>query len=1028
MPSAKTKPTTKRLLPIAIGNQPPNINNSQLTINNLPVPHALVFDISYDTLVKSFLPTAYIVEENQGSLGYIEKIAIPETLAACEINVNPQQKEALQLCEYLKKENLTKKYCLRGKSKISLEHFLKEPANQRVINQYTQLKLTQFIQLCFDNTLIFSVNINKTKPFEPQKCNFENQPIQPNLHFVKTENGITYTLHLSTQTPLSFASPVRCRSCGESPSRFVGRQGVRLEQPTTEIYPFEHNVTVLTNEPAWVVINQTIGKIEHINGNKLKPFLTKKAVEIPLKNTQEYFEKFIKDIVKKVNIQAEGFRVEQQQTITNCFLEPIKHLFSDTYLINILFDYQGVIFSTTDKKQVHSQLKTDATHEFFVVQTKRNTPEEQKIIQQLTTVGIQLLDSGFASVLPIKELTDAHQNVEYLLENKAKLNENGFEIASLLVDNKKINPNFGVLNEQLVEKTDWFDVNIQIICGSFEFSFAKIIPNIKTNNRYYELPDGTFFLIPMAWFSTYKPIAEFAKIENNTVKIQKNQFTLLKKIQPTAVSETSIFEAERVIYKPLETVKATLRPYQTEGVEWLLTHFRRGLGACLADDMGLGKTLQTLVALEAHHTQNKQPETAQLTAIDLFSTVESAQKQPLKALIICPTSLVFNWYNEAKKFVPHLKLLQYIGNNRQLYAKRLANFDLVITSYPIALKDENILQTYDFQFLIVDESQYIKNKNAKIFKTIHQFSAQHKVSLSGTPIENSLADLWSQMQFINPNLLGSYAFFTDYFKNPIEKKHEEAKTEELKTLVNPYILRRTKAQVLTELPPVTEQIFYTELLPEQQELYETEKSTARDQILNPEASKVVVLNTLMRLRQLANHPKLVNETAESGKFFDVTQYLETLVKAKQKTLIFSSFTQQLAIYTHWCEQQKIPFQTLTGATQNREEVLTAFQNSTHSFLFFISLKAGGVGLNLTEASYIVFLDPWWNPFAEQQAISRAHRMGQKNHVNVVRFIAQNTIEEKIIQLQTHKKELSDKIISETAIPESILTDLAYLLE
>jgi non-specific serine/threonine protein kinase len=305
--------------------------------------------------------------------------------------------------------------------------------------------------------------------------------------------------------------------------------------------------------------------------------------------------------------------------------------------------------------------------------------------------------------------------------------------------------------------------------------------------------------------------------------------------------------------------------------------------------------------------------------------------------------------------------------------------------------------------------------------------------LSGTPIENSLDDLWSQMQFINPNLLGSYAFFKENFKIPIEKKKDEDAVENLKKLINPYILRRTKEQVAKDLPALTEQVFYTEMEPEQLKLYEKEKSAARNFLLNldNQKNKINILNVLLKLRQIANHPVLIgDESIASGKFVDVIEYIETLQKAGQKILIFSSFVKHLELYTNWCNANKHQYSLLTGSvsSENKEKAIADFQNNEQNQLFFISLKAGGVGLNLTAANYVIVLDPWWNPFAEKQAIARAHRIGQKQQVNVVRFITKDSIEEKISSLQKNKTDLVDTIIEDHTIPHSITENISYLLE
>ncbi|WP_051336107.1 DEAD/DEAH box helicase [Aquimarina latercula] len=546
------------------------------------------------------------------------------------------------------------------------------------------------------------------------------------------------------------------------------------------------------------------------------------------------------------------------------------------------------------------------------------------------------------------------------------------------------------------------------------------------------MDDETIFIIPLEWMTRYKKLANFGKVKEDSILVNKGNYTLLKEIVDP--EELEIKDTIDLKYQSSSKLKATLRPYQEEGVKWLVKHQGNHLGACLADDMGLGKTLQTIATLvfskEQLKTEQSTPKTVRL---DLFSDPLEI-KTYLKALIVLPSSLIFNWAQEILKFAPHLTITKYIGSDRKKIAPYLETYDIILTTYTTLAKDISILQKTTFTYLITDESQQIKNKESKIFKAINDINATHKISLSGTPIENSLSDLWSQMEFINPGMLGSFPFFKDHFKIPIEKYQNEERIKELKTLIEPFILRRTKEQVAKDLPELSEQIIYTEMLNEQEKAYESQKSAARNLLLGIDpiaTNKIHVLNTLTKLRQLANHPKLLDSTTEdsSCKFKDVTSYLETLAKSHKKALVFSSFVSHLEIYQTWCKAQNISFVSLTGQTKNadREKIVNEFQKNDSISLFFISLKAGGVGLNLTKASYVVLLDPWWNPFIEKQAIARAHRIGQNNNVMVTRFITKNTIEEKILQLQERKQHLSDEIIDIDTIPDYIENDLVELL-
>ena len=956
--------------------------------------HCICLDLTFNDEIKHYLPTAYIALEVKNVVGYIEKRAALDTLKSYDITITDDVIKLLDISNSLKIEELHKKYNAKNKVKKPLKELLKDKAFAKVLNQYVSFKLNIFFDIIAKNGFPLSVNIDREKPFHAQQISFSEENLKSSLHFQKLEDKIVYTLS--------------------------------LEKNKKVFAPSDKNTIVLLNDPAWILVDKFVYKLEEINGNKLAPFLKKKSVEIPEKNTKLYFETFIKDIVNKVEIEAEGFSITQKSDITKCVLKPYFYFLNDIYFFDFVFEYQDVSFSFNEKRKFRSSLILE--NDIHVIQSKRNFEEEQKWIQKLTSLGLKKLDNDFLS---FENVTHKYQNIQLLIENKSMFEENGFSIENLEVDNKKIASHFGTISMQHQENEDWFDIKMQINCGGFVFPFTKIVSNLKSNNPIYELPDGSFFLIPNEWFSSYKPITEFGKITDDAIVLKKNQFTILENLP--AINSEVVIQKQKVDYQASKNLKATLRNYQIDGIKWLIEHHYNKLGACLADDMGLGKTLQTLAVLQ-FVKDNLQVVSSEET-VDLFSDVIQ-NEEPLKALVIVPSSLVFNWKNEAKKFTPSLKSIVYTGNDRKQIKNKLRLYDIVFTSYAIALKDVEHFKTISFRYLILDESQYIKNKNSKIFNAINEIPAENKITLSGTPIENSLDDLWSQMQFINPDLLGNYSFFAKYFKTPIEKKKDETAISELKKLISPYILRRTKEQVAKDLPPISEQIFFSEMETEQKALYEKEKSIARNYLLksaeNQPITKLNILNTLMKLRQIGNHPVLTdsNFVQDSGKFLDVVQYLETLLKAKQKILLFSSFVKHIEIYTDWCKKNAIQFCLLTGETaaENRENEVNQFQTNPEIQLFFISLKAGGIGLNLTEASYVLLLDPWWNPFAENQAIARAHRIGQKNHVNVVRFIAKDTIEEKILSLQQKKKEISDAIIDIDKIPDDIETNLEYILD
>lgn len=958
------------------------------------------FDLSWDAKSNFYVPAAYVVSQNQ-PIGYLDKKASPEVLKSIGIEVTSLDKsiqKALSICESLQAEKLTKKFN-SGKAKKSLEELFKDAKVSTGIQLYQNLKLAEFLNLVNNNSFPIGFSLDKDKDFRKSQISTRNTPLETKIHFLKTEEGIQYNLQLQDEEQL--------------------------------FYPSNRKIDILLNDPAWLVVEQKLVQLKAIDAKKIKPFLTKKIIDIPSRMVTEYFQKFIKDIVKKVDITAHGFEIIQRNSIIFCQIDGIHDFFKNYYFLNLKFDYNGYLFDSSKTKNSHSEIDLENPEQIKVIQYKRNLEDEAIFEQKLIALGLEKTDNGYFRLSPKLENSATYDNIQWVLENQEQLQSLGFQLDNFTLEGKKIQIQKPVIQFSNQIQNDWFDIKISIRCGEFEFNFTVIIPNLKQQNQVYKLPDGSCFLIPKEWMMHYAPLAKLAKVSNDTLQLPKSNFAILNAI-PELQFDLKPEPIKEFLISPL--VKATLRPYQTEGVKWLLEHYQNGMGACLADDMGLGKTIQTLTTLVAVQEQ-LEDQLHEAEQLDLFGNSIPQAKEYLKALVVLPSSLVFNWYNEARKFTPHLRRIQYIGNERKLIARKLARYDLVFTSYAIAMRDISILEKYQFRFLILDESQYIKNKNSKIFKAINQIQAGNRISLSGTPIENSLDDLWSQMEFINPDILGSHSFFVQNYKNPIEKNQDEKALAELKTLISPFILRRTKEQVLDDLPELTEQIYYCDMEKEQEKLYEEEKSKARNALLRTDGSKadkINIINTLMRLRQLSNHPKMIDAKSDldSGKYNAVTDYLTTLIQSKQKTIVFSSFVSNLGFYKEWCIQNKIKFCELTGATEqkDREIAVNRFQEQEEVLLFFISLKAGGVGLNITKASYVLFLDPWWNPFTEKQGIGRAHRIGQLNKVNVVRFISKNTVEEKIIKLQESKKLLSDSLLDENSMSPDIEANLNFILE
>ncbi len=470
---------------------------------------------------------------------------------------------------------------------------------------------------------------------------------------------------------------------------------------------------------------------------------------------------------------------------------------------------------------------------------------------------------------------------------------------------------------------------------------------------------------------------------------------------------------------PPEGLQAELRPYQQQGLAWMQQLRQHGLGGVLADDMGLGKTLQTI----AHLLLEKQ-----------------ADRLSLPALIVAPTSLVGNWRSELLRFAPDLRTLVLHGQDRHGEFARVADHDVVITTYPLLLRDEEVLTQQPWSVLVLDEAQAIKNAKTRLASTVLQLVAQQRLCLTGTPMENHLGEIWSLFHFLMPGYLGTETRFKQLFRTPIEKHGDRQRLALLRTRLSPFMLRRTKAAVAAELPPKVEAIEHIELLPAQANLYEVIRVATEEKVRQALQSKglarsqIAVLDALLKLRQVCCDPQLVpldaaKKVKTSAKMDWLLENLPTMVEDGRRVLVFSQFTSMLTLIEKALAKTSLTWVKLTGQSKNREDIVARF-TSGQVPLFLISLKAGGVGLNLPQADTVIHVDPWWNPAAQDQATDRAHRMGQQSTVFVHKLVAQGTLEERIVAMQTKKAALAQGLHGEAQAGATRLTEgeLAWLLQ
>jgi superfamily II DNA or RNA helicase len=605
---------------------------------------------------------------------------------------------------------------------------------------------------------------------------------------------------------------------------------------------------------------------------------------------------------------------------------------------------------------------------------------------------------------------------------------------------------------------DWFQVDGEFEFGDEKVRLPELLAAIRRGDKYVKLGDGSQGMLPQAWLDKFGTIADMGQSQDGELRFRPSQALLLDALlasQPQ-VSFDEKFSATRAKLNSFRGIQpdeapdgftGQLRDYQKEGLGWFGFLREFNFGGCLADDMGLGKTIQVLALLQQRHSR---------------ALGKNEVRRP--SLAVVPRSLVFNWMEEARKFTPELRVLDFAHKERGPLLEQLQHQDLILTTYGTLLRDITKLKDIPFDYAILDESQAIKNPQSQSAKACRLIQAEHRLALTGTPIENNLGELWSLFEFLNPGMLGHSAAFqrfsslASYLPPPVtsgangangsqaEELERQAEAAEAKAAltslgqaVAPFMLRRTKEQVLKELPDKTEQTIFCDLSKKERKHYDELREYFRASLSKRiadegiEKSKIHVLEALLRLRQAACHIGLVDKTRtkeSSAKLETLLEQLESITAEGHKALVFSQFTSLLAIVKDKLDAQKVVYEYLDGRTRNRQEKVDRFQDDPNCPLFLVSLKAGGRGLNLTAADYVFILDPWWNPAVEAQAVDRAHRYGQTKHVFAYRLIARDTVEEKILALQASKRDLADAIVSaDQSVMKSLTADdLRMLLE
>ncbi|HRY33336.1 MAG TPA: DEAD/DEAH box helicase [Bacteroidales bacterium] len=877
-------------------------------------------------------------------------------------------KEALEIIDLSESCSDTAlcKHFARNQSANTFIRELDEQTLRRFVRPYIDRQIHKALRIALEHHYPLWIREDRAAGGECHKLTPAGATVIPVFHFTSIPEGIAYRIELSLD-------------------------GIKIPLPSP-------GISLISQHPCLLRYREYLCRLpETFEGIRLIPFLSKPEIRIPAASERQYLETFVMKSIQSGDIIAEGFDVKDLD------IDPVAELsfekdWQDHAVLIVWFRYGNKRIMAGQTRPAFVELNFEGEKLCFT-RIKRKSGLEKEFIRKLKEEGLTSVNENTLSLrsylsgepITMTELAcwiNAHDT--FLEENRV-----------LIIQAEKEQPYFTGSSDfkiNTVSSNDWFDIHGSVRFGNFEFPFLALRPNILAGKREFLLPDNSIAVIPQAWFTRLQDIFLFGTPAQDSIRIRKHHFTLL---EDTAVFHTVRgFRREEALaatntFNQPPGLKTTLRSYQAEGLQWLLFQHQTGLGACLADDMGLGKTVQVLAFLLSLPPGDK------------------------PSLLVMPASLIHHWTEQIHSFAPELTLLVHSGPDRHGSTQFFGAFNLILTTYGTCRNDIEWLADYPFLTVILDESQLIKNPDAKITQAVQRLQAVQKIVVTGTPIENSLTDLWSQMNFIQEGLLGTQS----WFKNNLGGKNgdipEEAIQKRLKKLTAPFILRRRKEEVEKELPPLTHIRHYCEMEASQKQIYDEEKSAIRNLLIGLETQSgeyfrsIHLLRSLVRLRQIAIHPGLVREgyIETSTKTAEILDHIRTLAEENHKVLVFSSFVRYLDYLAMQLTEMGLSWSLLTGSTADRGKVVHEFQQDTERKVFLMSLKAGGKGLNLQQASYVFLTDPWWNPAAEEQAIHRAHRIGVQHGVFAYRFITKGTVEEKIIRLQQQKLQLAGTFIT-----------------
>jgi non-specific serine/threonine protein kinase len=935
----------------------------------------VVFNFNHESY-PGFLLDAISGESNEQQTAYVGKIEKLEL--AKFVNTEKLNEADRQLVFSLRKtqEQEVNKYLNRNspfsgmwENIIHTEGEELPDDTKALIIEYLHPRYRKLFTELSENPFIFFLNGHK--PFKTsnlQSVNLSPDPVSPSFKVSTNKNNIEIKAY----------------------TRITG-QSIDLTQNkcNSQVILFINNCLYLWDKPEDIAVISkfTDGRMTISRSDwpaQLRNFV------IPLQ--KEYHVEFENDLIREVKSGDPDRKVLLQEK-------------GDYLLFQPVFSYKGFETTSIGKDQL---LVPDGDKVLLI---QRNKEKETAFITQLQSLHSQFIQPQGSSGLALRGSDVLKNNWFFLFMDamqEMKVTVQGFDA----LKNFRFNTSRPQTKIHISSSTDWFDARVDIVFGDQKVSIADVKKALANKQQFVPLTDGTLGVLPDEWVKRYALLFRVGEGKSNELRLSRYHLSVIDELYENRNEEELIIHLEKKYEQlkefkkikeidPPEHLLHTLRPYQVHGFHWLNYLHEVNWGGILADDMGLGKTIQALSFL--HHYKEHYGH--------------------LRALVVCPTTLIFNWENEIKKFAPGLTYRIHHGGERLRNKEALNDFQVIITTYGTLRSDIKLLMDMPLDYVVLDESQAIKNPASKVTKAACLLRAKHRLCMSGTPLQNNTFDIFAQMNFLNPGMLGSIEFFRQEFAIPIDKFGEPDRKDHLRKLLFPFILRRTKEQVAKDLPEKTETILFCEMEEEQRKVYDAYRNDYRDKILGTiesqgiQKSQLTILQGLMKLRQICDSPAILNETDKypnhSIKLDELAREISENI-GNHKALIFSQFLGMLALIKEKLIELEIPFAYFDGSTTatDREKAIREFQDNDSCRVFLISLKAGGVGLNLTAADYVYIVDPWWNPAVEQQAIDRTHRIGQTKNIFAYRMICKDSIEDKILQLQDRKRLLAKDLIAD----------------